>query len=67
MDGIDLIDAYRKEKPGQHAIFMTGYAVEEKLKRALQDPHSISFNKPFDIHALARTVSQYFQNGSWEK
>ena len=67
MDGIDLIEAYRKEKPGQYAIFMTGYAVEEKLTLALQNPHSICFKKPFDIHVLAQSVTDYFQHGTWGK
>ena len=67
MDGIDLLKTYREEKPEQYAIFITGYAVEEKLTEALQNHRSICFKKPFDIHALSRSVSQYFQQGTWEK
>ena len=61
MDGIDLIETYRKEKPSQKVIFITGYAIEEKLKKALENPLSVCFKKPFNIHELADSVARCFQ------
>ena len=58
MDGIDLIDSHRKEHPSQKVIFMTGYAVEEKLAAALQNPLNFCFKKPFDISELTTSALQ---------
>ena len=61
MDGIDLIETYRKENPGQKVIFITGYAIEEKLARALKNPLNICFKKPFDICEFTDSVARCFQ------
>jgi len=58
IDGIDLIEIYRKEHPSQKVIFITGYAIEEKLNQALQNPLNRCFKKPFDLHELSRSVAQ---------
>ncbi len=58
MDGIDLVETYRKQNPGQKVIFITGYAVEDKLTAALQNPLNHCFKKPFDISELAKSVFQ---------
>ncbi len=65
MDGVDLMDRYWKEKPDQKVIFMTGYAVEEKLTQALHIPLSVCFKKPFGIHEFGESVRQCLQQGSW--
>jgi DNA-binding NtrC family response regulator len=67
MDGVDLMEKYWKEKPDQKVIFMTGYAVEEKLTNALKNPLSQCFRKPFSIHDLGRSVAQCFEEGALGK
>lgn len=56
MDGIDLVEIYRKEDPALKVIFITGHALEEKLASALRDPKNLCLKKPFDIEELARSV-----------
>ncbi len=58
MDGIDFIETYRKENPHQKVIFMTGYAIEEKISLALQNPLSFCIKKPFDIQELSEMIAQ---------
>ena len=55
-DGIDLIQVYRRENPAQKAIFMTGYAVEEKIEHALEAGHAVCLRKPFLNEALLKAV-----------
>lgn len=47
MDGVDFIQAYAREKPDQKAIFITGYAEEEKLEQALVAGQRLCIKKPF--------------------
>lgn len=56
MDGIDLVEIYRKEDPALKAIFITGHALEEKLSNALQDPKNLCLRKPFDMEELTRSI-----------
>ena len=58
MDGIDLVEVYRKENPSQRVIFMTGYAIEEKLTQALKNPLNVCFRKPFNLHELSAAVAE---------
>lgn len=56
LDGIDLIQTYRREKPAQKAILITGYAVEEKIERALADGAVLFLKKPFESEDLFKAI-----------
>ena len=56
LDGIDLIKTYRKEHPTQKAIFITGYAVEEKIEQALQEGTVLFLKKPFQSEELLSAI-----------
>ena len=56
LDGIDLIQTYRREHPTQKAIFITGYAVEEKIEQALQEGTVLCLKKPFQSEELLDTI-----------
>ena len=56
LDGIDLIKTYRKEHPGQKAIFITGYAIEEKIEQALQEGTVLCLKKPFQSQELLDAI-----------
>ena len=65
LDGIDLAETYRKDNPNQKIVFVTGYAIEEKLNKILQNPLSICFKKPFNIRELAQSVADCLQSGTF--
>ena len=56
LDGIDLIQTYRLENPAQKAIFITGYAVEEKIERALEQGSVLCLRKPFQNEELLKAI-----------
>ena len=56
LDGIDLIKIYRGEHPGQKAIFITGYAVEEKIEQALEEGAVLCLKKPFQSEELLSAI-----------
>lgn len=56
MDGIDLIKTYRREHPAQKAIFITGYAVEEKIEQALEEGVVLCLKKPFQSQELLSII-----------
>ena len=56
LDGIDLIKTYRDEYPGQKAIFITGYAVEEKIEQALEEGTVLCLKKPFQSEELLSAI-----------
>ena len=56
LDGIDLIKTYRKEHPAQKAIFITGYAVEEKIEQTLQEGTVLCLKKPFQSEELLSAI-----------
>ena len=58
LDGIDLIQTYRKEHPTQKAIFITGYAVEEKIEQALQEGTVLCLRKPFQSEELLSAIQR---------
>ena len=60
LDGIDLIRSYRQEKPAQKAIFITGYAVEEKIQTALTSESTLCLKKPFESRELFRAIQALF-------
>ena len=56
LDGIDLIQTWRLENPSQKAIFITGYALEEKLDRALEAGSVMCLRKPFESQMLMNAI-----------
>lgn len=55
IDGVDLLQTWRRENPAQKAIFMTGYAVEEKIQQALETG-DVLLKKPFETNDLLNAV-----------
>ena len=62
MDGIDLIEAHRRMKPSQKVIFITGYAADEKLEKALESGCCRCLKKPFDIDQLFHEIQSLLQH-----
>ena len=56
LDGIDLIQTYRRENPAQKAIFITGYAMEEKIEQALETNSVLCLKKPFENQKLLNAI-----------
>lgn len=56
LDGIDLVQNYRRENPTQKAIFITGYAVEEKIEQALEPGSVLCLKKPFESQDLFNAI-----------
>ena len=56
LDGIDMIQKFRREKPSQKAIFITGYAVEEKIEQALEQGSVLCLKKPFESCDLRNAI-----------
>ncbi len=52
MDGLDVVIAGRKIRPGIPILLMTGYAVEERVQEALKMKASACLRKPFQITEL---------------
>lgn len=57
-DGLDLVIQIRKTLPDLPIIIMTGYAMEDRLKRVLEFKRTVHIHKPFDLDKLGATVSQ---------
>jgi CheY-like chemotaxis protein len=58
LDGIDLVQTYRRENPSQKAIFITGYALEEKIEQALEQGAGsvLCLKKPFESPQLLTAI-----------
>lgn len=59
LDGIDLIQTYRRENPAQKAIFITGYAIEDKLAQALREKSVLCLKKPFESQVLLNAIQSF--------
>lgn len=57
MDGLDTVKAIKKNHPGIPIVLMTGYAVEERVEKALQLKATACLRKPFDIEDLTTVIS----------
>ena len=64
MDGIDLIAAHRRTNSSQKVIFITGYATDEKLEKALKFGCCRCLKKPFDIDQLFHEIQSLLQQES---
>ena len=56
LDGIDMIQSYRRKNPDQKIIFVTGYAVEEKIEQVLQAGRVVCLRKPFENIELLKAM-----------
>jgi len=56
MDGIDFIASVRRRRPRQKSIFITGYAIEEKLQDALRHEGTRCLRKPFELDELLGAI-----------
>ena len=56
MDGLDTVIAAKKHHPGIPIVLMTGYAVEDRVERALRLKATTCLKKPFDIEELAKII-----------
>jgi DNA-binding NtrC family response regulator len=56
LDGVDFINEWRRQKPEQRVIFITGYTAEEKLSQALKAEGCFYLPKPFHLDELFRTI-----------
>ena len=56
MDGIDMIQQCLEEGARPKVIFMSGYAAEEKLEKALRYESSLYLRKPFDMDELLKAL-----------
>lgn len=57
MDGLDTVKAIKKNHPGVPIVLMTGYAVEDRVEKALQLKATACLRKPFDIEDLTTVIS----------
>lgn len=58
LDGIDLIEAQRRKKPGQKVILMTGYALDERFAKAQKVGITHCIRKPFELTELESAIHQ---------
>ena len=58
LDGIDFVEAYRKQRPDQKVIFITGFAEEQKLAQALGHSFTRCIYKPFELEDFLLAVRQ---------
>lgn len=56
MDGLDVVTAVKKDHPGIPIVLMTGYAVEDRVQRALELKATVCLKKPFPIEDLAAII-----------
>ncbi|HET7583829.1 MAG TPA: ATP-binding protein [Gemmatimonadaceae bacterium] len=56
MGGAELASHLTAERPGLQVIYMSGYADDELVRRAMSDPAIAFLAKPFDGRVLARKV-----------
>ena len=56
MDGLDVVIASRRLRPGIPIILMTGYAVEERVEEALSRKASTCLRKPFQAEELGAAL-----------
>lgn len=56
MDGLDTVIAIKKNHPGIPIVLMTGYAVEDRVQKALELKATICLKKPFAIEELTSVI-----------
>jgi len=63
MNGRQLADAARVQRPGLKVLFMTGYAEKAVLSHGHLDPGMHVLTKPFTIEELAKRIKQMIDGG----
>lgn len=63
MNGRQLADAARVQRPGLKVLFMTGYAEKAVLSHGHLDPGMHVLTKPFTIEKLAKRIKQVIDGG----
>jgi CheY-like chemotaxis protein len=58
MDGRELADAARKERPSLRVLYTSGYTDDAVLRHGVRQAEVAFIEKPFRIHALAGKVRQ---------
>jgi len=56
MDGLDVVVAVKKNHPGIPIVLMTGYAVEDRVEKALSLKAAICLKKPFALEDLTAAI-----------
>lgn len=56
LDGLDTVIAIKKYHAGVPIILMTGYAMEDRVQKALELKATACLKKPFDIEELATVI-----------
>ncbi|MBI3307679.1 MAG: response regulator [Candidatus Omnitrophica bacterium] len=56
LDGADLIQVWHRENPAQKVIFITGYAIEEKIRQVMEQSSILCLKKPFESRELLNAV-----------
>mgnify|MGYP001589177667 FL=1 len=56
MDGLDMVIAIKKNHSGIPIVLMTGYAVEDRVQKALKLKATTCLKKPFDIEELTTVI-----------
>lgn len=62
-DGVETLKMLRKEKPDALVIMMTAYAVEDKVKEAMDEGISAVFYKPMDMDLVIRKIEDAIGKG----
>jgi len=63
MDGMDLLRALRKEKPGERIVVMTGYSTVENAVEAMKLGACDYITKPFSDDGLVLAVEKAIERG----
>ena len=58
MDGVETFRAMKKANPKVHVVMMTGFAVEDKIKAAMQNGAIDYLYKPFDIVEIMTVIGK---------
>lgn len=58
MDGVETFRAIKKVNPKVHVVMMTGFAVEDKIKEAMQNGAIDYLYKPFDIVEIMTVIGK---------
>lgn len=58
MDGVETFKAIKEVNPKVHGVMMTAFAVEDKIKEAMQEGAIDYLYKPFDIAEIMTVIGK---------
>jgi PAS domain S-box-containing protein len=64
LNGRQVADAARQQRPGLQVLFMTGYAENAVIGAGFLDPGMAMVTKPFALEALATRIRQMIEDGA---